>query len=69
MIPWQERVTFERSDLNYRLEKLSLFIGEDDGKFVKLALLEQELLVVQAFHMMRYLAVLDERIDSFKETD
>lgn len=62
----QQRVIAERLDLNYKVEKLSTFIGGGTGPvFIGLPLVDRELLIEQEVYMKGYLAALDKRIARF----
>jgi len=64
MLPHQERVVAERSELGIKLAKLVEFIGAGD-KFLHLSVAEQARLRRQQAYMTAYLNVLDERIGAF----
>ena len=58
-----DRVKVEQAELREKVDKLVTFLDTDF--FKSLSVPEQELLVDQSNHMVRYLAVLDHRISCF----
>lgn len=58
-----DRVKVEQAELREKVDKLVTFLDTDF--FKTLSVPEQELLVDQSNHMVRYLAVLDHRISCF----
>tara|TARA_R110000744_G_scaffold56386_7_gene118979 strand:- start:3472 stop:3960 length:489 start_codon:yes stop_codon:yes gene_type:complete len=58
-----DRVKVEQAELREKVDKLVTFLDADF--FKTLSVPEQELLVDQSNHMVRYLAVLDHRISCF----
>lgn len=63
MQPHQQRVVDEKSELDEKLSKLSIFISGEI--FKTLPNDEQERLTLQQFHMGQYSMILQQRIDNF----
>lgn len=64
LLPFQQRVVDEASDLEAKLDALTAFTGS--AVFRNLPDVERELLMRQGVHMTRYLMVLKVRIDHFQ---
>jgi len=62
--PYQQRMIDELKELQERLTKLLVFLG--DEVFTKLPTKEKALLVAQATTMRRYAGILDRRIKQFR---
>ncbi len=61
---WQERVLQERAELEERCAGIDAFITSDT--FLRISLVEQDLLFAQAQAMMDYSHVLTRRIGTFE---
>ena len=61
---WQERVLQERAELEERRAGIDAFITSDT--FLRISLVEQDLLFAQAQAMMDYSHVLTRRIGTFQ---
>ena len=60
---WQERVLQERAELEERCAGIDAFITSDT--FLRISLVEQDLLFAQAQAMMDYSHILTKRIGTF----
>lgn len=65
MMPHQERVVIEQTDLQIKLDKLRTFLESEFAKKIDTA--EQDRLTMQEIHMNAYNDVLKERITNFNQ--
>ena len=66
LLPYQQRVIEEKSELDDKLEKLQAFL-ESAGFEDNLDLLNRQLLLQQFAFMLNYSAVLSRRIETFQQ--
>jgi len=68
MLEHKNRITVEKTELEEKVLKLSIFI-DDNELFEKLSDDEQNLLVSQFHSMKKYLAILNKRLSLFTKGD